>query len=171
LGIHYRSIVRNWRRVSHPEFGKLEFVKTDTALRSFIEDPYYPSNNLWRIKPEREEPEKELKTRLKNFIQHYCYILKAAQIRNNDIVSFENSMGIIQIYNGGIGIVPMQHVPQDWVENFYDDTQAYKAYNYFKEYIHKTEYHGAPSDSWVASDYNILLAIYETVEEDLKKLP
>jgi hypothetical protein len=144
---------------------ELSFIKEATAIKDFKSDPFYPENNHWRIKPSGSETETELTNRLKAYLKHIALILKAAKERNQEIVSFEFSMGPIKIYNGGIGVYSYSIVPDSWKACFYNDSDALRAYNIYNESISTHSYHGAGTGNWVEDDYNILLSIYADLKE------
>ena len=149
--------------------GKLEFLKAKDMLNDFIEDPFYPDNNKWRIKPDTLESEIDLKKRIQNYVKHTTLILKAAMERESKVVSFEFSKGIIKIFNGGIGAVKQNRIPKEWKSTFYNEEQAVIGYKLYKRYLRSTDYKGASSSNWVKGDYYILLSLYKNISEDIKK--
>ena len=145
---------------------KMKFVLVGEALKNYHEDPFYPANNDWRIKPQHAEDLIALSERLSGYFKHNLYILKAAKERKSEVVSFSFSQGIIKIYNGGIGIQQLQNVPDSWANTYYNNSDALKAYKLFDEYLQSSHYRGAGTGDWIDDDYNILLGIYA----DFKKM-
>jgi hypothetical protein len=144
---------------------ELDFIKEGSVMKDYKSDPFYPDNNLWRIKPTRHESNSELTDRFAAYLKQVGLVLKAAKERDQDIVSFEFSQGPIKIYNGGIGINPYSIVPQSWKACFYDDSNALRAFNIYFDYLKMDSFHGAGSGNWVEDDYNILLSIYAGLKE------
>lgn len=137
------------------------YLKQFQPLKSFKDDPFYPDNNHWRLKPTTAEDTSQLTKRLLNYLKHLALIMNAAKERNLSVVSFQSSMGPVKIYNGGIGIVPFEFVSNAWKETYYDSSNARIAYNLFKDYLGKNRhYEGAMTGDWVLDDYHILLSIY-----------
>lgn len=136
------------------------FSEYTRPLEKFWEDPFHSKNNNWRLKPTFAENDKQLEAKVINYIQHNCYILKAATDRDQAIVSWQFSEGIIRIYNGGIGIVSTSYIPQSWINTFYSKEDAMKAYNLYESYLRANSYKGANTGKWVKDDYNILISIY-----------
>lgn len=167
--------ITDYKNISNQEYLSLQinnigicsFTRMDSMLADFKHDPFYPANNLWRIKPEKEENKKELNERLLNYVQHTLYVLKAALERKSNVVSFENSQGIIKIYNGGIGIKKEKNIPEMWKSGFYNEEQAMMAYELFRLSLDKTKYKGATSGNWVKDDYKILLTLYRTISKEV----
>lgn len=136
------------------------FIREAKTLKNYKEDPFYPANNLWRLKAQKSENKIQITDRLGNFFKHTAYILKASEERKQNVVSFEFSLGIIKIYNGGIGIEEWYNVPQSWKETFYNENEALIARDLFSNYLQKSNYHGASTGNWVKDDCDILTSIY-----------
>ena len=143
----------------------MKFIKASESLKDFKNDPYYASNNQWRIKPKQSESSIELKKRLANYFKHLALILKAAKDRKQDVVSFEFSQGPVKIYNGGIGIYPYNIIPEYWKDSFFDEANASAAYLNYEEYLKTNTYKGVGIGKWIEDDYNILLSIYADFSE------
>jgi hypothetical protein len=137
-----------------------KYRKTSSPLRRYKDDPFYPDNNDWRMKPSAPENDEALKKRLAAYFKHLSLLLKAAKERESQVVSFEYSQGCVKIYNGGIGIHSWSIVPDEWKDTFYNEEDAQKAYGIFEQYLENTSYKGAAVGDWVTDDYNILLSIY-----------
>lgn len=141
--------------------------QNDLEVQSDFElDPYYPDNNVWRIKPIRAENPQQIQDRLGNYMKHLAYILKQASDQKLRSVSFEFSQGIVKIYNGGIGIHPISIVPITWINTYYSKEQALLSYKMFESYLRSSNsYKGASTGEWYKDDYNILTSIYGDLKE------
>lgn len=159
---------KKYLTLEYSNLGKFEFLAYQAMLKNPINDPFHPANNEWRIKPKKEESELELKQRLENYVKHYTCILKASMERDEDILSFEKSMGIIKIYRSGIGVIKEANVSDTWKACFFNDEQAEQTRTYYREYLTKDKFKGARSGSWVKDDYEILLNLYRKIHEDIK---
>lgn len=140
------------------------FLKEAKLLKNFKEEPFYVENNLWRNKAIAHENKAQLMERLGNYFKHMLYLLKAADERQLEVISFEYSLGIIQIYNGGIGIHEMQVIPQEWKDTYYDQENLQEVYDLYRNYLEKDSYRGAGTSNWVKDDYTILLSIYNDLK-------
>ena len=143
---------------------QLKFIRVNKPLKDFHEDPFYFKNNAWRIKPGTKETTAQLEERLANYFRHLAYILKAANERKQNVVTFQFSLGIVKIYNGGIGIYPLTIIPKTWMDTYYDNADATSAYYLFRNYLMNHSYGGAGIGKWIEDDYNILLSIYADAE-------
>ena len=143
----------------------LKWVEEVPMLENFKEDPFYADNNKWRQQPDDKENEEQIKQRLLNYVLHFAYILKAASERKQDVVSFAHSLGIIQVYRGGVGAVSMSDIEDNWINCFYDSEDAKKAYDLFALQLGNTSYNGGTTGEWIKDDYNILMTIHEDIED------
>ncbi|WP_221391645.1 hypothetical protein [Dyadobacter sp. NIV53] len=130
-------------------------------MEKYQEDPFYPSNNAWRVKPSAVESDKQIRSRLIRYLSHSAYLLKAADTRKQQIISWEFSKGIIKIYNAGIGMIPKDQMPEVWINSFHSPEDALKAYDMLDDYLRTTSYKGDATGNWVRDDYNILISILE----------
>lgn len=159
--IENKSTGKQQLTISLPEKNiAMKFVKESEAMKLPAEDPFYATNNKWRVKPLKPENAEQLTERLTNYFKHLALILKAARERKENIVSFGFSMGPVKIYNGGIGIYPYNIVPETWKNTFYNEDDAAKAYSKYQQYLQTNSYKGAGIGEWMEDDYNILLSIY-----------
>lgn len=143
---------------------KYTYYQEAKLLKNFKEEPFHPSNNRWRIKASHEESKQEIIDRLGEYFKHMAYLLKAADERNLKVISFEYSMGIIRIYNGGIGIVPVENIPQIWKDTYYSEDQVKLAHFLYEFYLDNFKYNGAGTGDWVKDDYTIMLNIYNDLK-------
>jgi hypothetical protein len=138
------------------------FAKAFDLLAQFKEDPFYPENNTWRIKAQKSEGTEELHARLANYFRHLAYLLKSASERKQSFISFVYSQGPVQIYNGGIGILP--NYPESWAKPYYNYDEAEAAYQMFGVYLKNAQYQGVGTGDWYKDDYEILTNIYGDVK-------
>jgi len=144
---------------------KQKYVQESKLLKNFKEEPFYAENNLWRIKPKQLESKHQVIERLGNYFKHVAYILKAADKNDLQVVSFRHSLGVVKIYNGGIGVHTFDIIPQTWKNCFYNDDQALMAQELFSSYIQTDDdYSGPGTGDWVKDDYTILLSIYNDLK-------
>jgi len=142
-----------------------KFVQESKLLEKFKEEPFYSENNLWRIKPNEAETKQQIIDRLGNYFKHIAYILKAADKRDLQVVSFRQSMGIVKIYNGGIGIHEFEIIPETWKNCFYNQEEALMVHELFSDYLQTdADFSGPGTGDWVKDDYTILLSIYNDLK-------
>lgn len=153
----------NGQRVMSFDFGRKQamlLLEDGKPILDFQDDPFYWTNNQWRIKPTKPENKRQLVRRLRNYLLHTAYVLKAAQIREKRRVSLEFSDGIAKLYNVGIGIVKPDKIPQTWIDGFYSREDAIKAYDIYEDYLLNAKHKKSRTGKWIRDDYNILVDIH-----------
>lgn len=143
--------------VSFAGFGK--------SMESFKLDPYYSVNNQWRERPAKAETKQEVLARLRNYLLHTACLLNAADVRNQQFISWEFSKGIIKIYRGGIGMISRDEIPERWISHFHSKEDAILAHAILDDFLKTTTYKGQSTGNWVKDDYKILITIYERLEK------
>ncbi len=145
---------------------ELRFIEEATKVRDYKMDPFYSDNNRWRQKPQKKETNEEIRSRLLNYILHYAYLLNASLERNETVFSFEHSKGLIKVFQGGIGAIKKNRISKLWINCFYDEADAMKAYYLFNSYLGKDGvYKGQSTGDWVKDDYVILMALYSEIKK------
>ncbi len=137
-----------------------KYIKTAAPLQNYRNDPFYLTNNLWRLTPKSEEDSARVRERLANYFKHLALLLKAAKERKQTVVSFVFSQGPVMIYNGGIGRLPYDKIKPYWKNGFYNGESAQYAYQLFGNYLSEGHYIGAGTGDWIEDDYRILMSIY-----------
>lgn len=148
-----------------------KWVRESGPMEESERDPFHPSLNKWRARPDSKESDAEIRQRLVNYLDHFAAILFAADHRDQDVVSFRHSLGIIKVYRGGIGRIPVSRIPAEWIDCFYDREDAMSAYRLFGRYLSGETYKGGTTGSWIKDDYRILRKIRQLMEEDEEAIP
>ncbi len=143
---------------------KQKFTLQEKLLENYKEEPFYFSNNEWRIKALKEENRQELLNRLGNYFKHITYLLKAADKRDLQVISFEYSLGVIKIYNSGIGIEEDNFIPENWKNIFYSKKQYEEARIIYQNYLSLDDSSFPASGDWVKDDYTLMLSIYNDLK-------
>jgi hypothetical protein len=151
----------NFLVLTDPQNHMKQFGAFGRKLEAYPEDPFYPANNLWRSKPAAAENKQQILARLRGYLLHSAYLLKAADVRKQQIISWEFSKGIIKIYRSGIGIVKREDIPVQWMSNFHSEQDALFAHAILEDFLLTTSYKGEATENWVKDDYNILMSTYE----------
>jgi hypothetical protein len=73
-------------------------------------------------------------------------------------------MGIIKIYNSGIGIEEDMYIPENWKNIFYDTKQYKETRAIFNNYLSSQDLSFPSSNDWVKDDYRIMLSIYNDLK-------
>jgi hypothetical protein len=125
-------------------------------------DPYYPSNNRWRIKPAHKESEPEIRERVKGCVRFYALYFRDHIKRHKKVIEFIGLPEIFTWYNGGIGLPVKGEISESWVNCFYNRDQAAKGYDILKNLIEVYEFDwptGTPG--WHYRTHSVLEQMYE----------
>ncbi len=142
------------------------FKSIGKAIDNPEEDPFHPSNNLWRIKAEQKETDDAIKARLINYLEHLSLTLWAAVERGQANVNLEHAQGIVKVYKGGIGALKPDDIDKNWINCFYDDEDAMKGYELFKSNLKRRKnLKGQSSGIWALDDHTILKDIIERIKK------
>jgi hypothetical protein len=137
----------------------LEFKYTSQSIihNQPEEDPFYPVNNLWRIKPAKPESPGEIKKRVKNFVHFWMLFFKDNHLRHETDISYIGLPSCLVWYNGGIGLQQEFDIDKKWIDCFYSEKQAREAYALLGQVISsKTLKWPEHPTSWVKQLYEVL---------------
>jgi len=124
------------------------------------EDPFYPSNNSWRIKPQAPESPSQIRSRLKACVHFYALFFKDNFQRRASDISFIGLPSCFVWYNGGIGLTPMIELDRKWKECFYSEDQAVSAYGMLNDVMQKHNLKWPKhADSWIEETQAVLVQI------------
>jgi hypothetical protein len=139
----------------------ISFSSDGLARRRFSDDPFYPSNNQWRIKPSSPETDEQIVNRMKQCVHFYSLFFLDNNQRQETDISFIGLPNCFQWYNGGIGLVDKLDLDKKWIDCFYSEKQALRGYDMLKTLIekHSLKWPDNPT-SWIRETHEILDQIY-----------
>lgn len=128
-----------------------------------VQSPFYPANNRWRIRPAQPESDLEIKERLKEnlhfFVLFYDHMIRSAA----KTVSFSGFPSCFRWYSGGVFLQKKEDIPQQWIDCFYNQAQAMKAYAQAEKLMtHKYE--------WPKNEHNWLKLNVAVLKQMEKKM-
>jgi hypothetical protein len=133
-------------------------LKSDAIVhRQAAEDPYYPSNNKWRIKPPARETRDQLRQRIKGCVHFYALFFSDNHKRQATDISFSGLPSCFEWYNGAIGMQSKSGLDKRWIACFYSEDQAYTAYDIVADELgkHNLKWPEHPT-SWVKQTGEVL---------------
>jgi hypothetical protein len=137
------------------------FKKIAQPLKNHLDDPYHPINNTWRLKPAQEETTAQLHQRIGNYLKHVAQILTAAKEREQHQVSFEFSVGMLKLFQTGIGAYKLESLPAYWNDGYFNEDQALKAYQIYNKYLEQIPLTKEPAAKWMEYDRELILKASE----------
>lgn len=138
-------------------------LKSDAIVhRRLLEDPYYPSNNRWRVRPATKETHEQLRRRVKECVHWYALFFTDNHRRQATDISFSGLPSCFEWYNGGIGMQSRSGLDKKWIGCFYSEDQAYTAYGMIADELakHELKWPEHPT-SWVKQTGEVLQQLTE----------
>jgi hypothetical protein len=121
------------------------------------EDPFYPANNQWRIKPLASESNEQIRQRVRQFVHFFALFYWDCYRKSETELSFSGLPCCFEWYNGGIGMQTQGELDQRWIHCFYSDDQAFKGYEMLGSLLdtHELKWPQNPT-SWVQQTAQVL---------------
>jgi hypothetical protein len=132
--------------------------------KNYADDPFYYSNNIWRIKPKQPETDDAIKERLKKCIAFYITFFKDNLKRDENKISFYGLPSCFTWYQGGIYIKDEERLDANWVNSFYNHEQAMKAHKIMVDLITKKYDWDKEEKNWVKQSTPVLQQMLDSLK-------
>lgn len=106
----------------------VEYEGEGFSHKTLEEDPFYKSNNGWRIKPNTSETDAELRKRIAAMLHFWVLYYDHSINAGLKVVNFAGLPTPYRWYAGGIYLKKEKELLQNWFDCFYNRGQALKAY-------------------------------------------
>lgn len=136
-----------------------KYVGQTFVHKVITDDPFYPANNTWRMKPASSETDEAIRKRVKGCVKFYMLYFADAIVRDSSMISFTGLPGCFKWYSGGIGIINAKELPDSWMDCFYNKQQALKGQALMEEVIVE-KYDWPYSNHWVIQTAFVLQQVY-----------
>ncbi len=141
----------------------LKFVSDAKRYKDVKNDPFYISNNKWRIAPGSLETGAAIKQRLKDNLQFFILFYKDAIARRAELVSFYGFPSCLKWYAGGIYLQKDKEISEKWEACFYSKAQAKKAYTIMDGVLSK-KYTWPKGTNWIKQNLFVLEQMYKQLQ-------
>lgn len=121
-----------------------------------MDDPFYTANILWRIKPTSPETDHAIRQRLKDCIHFFVLFYEEKINAEVKTVSFVGLPSCFNWYSGGITLQQENALQQKWVDCFYNNQQAMKAYAFADKLISKKYDWPKKENNWLKLNVAVL---------------
>ena len=125
-------------------------------------DPFYPDNMLWRLRPDNPEKDSAIRERVKQCIWFYALYFRDCIKRKKESINFLGLPMIFKWYSGGIGLPDKTKLHESWIACFYNRKQAMRGYELLRDLITENEFNwekGAPD--WIYQTHSVLEQMYQ----------
>ncbi len=124
--LHFR-IDGNELQLKMPDGSLAYFESKPLPAADALENPFTAESNRWRIPAGKKETDAEIRSRLINHCKFWeAYFTWALQGKYS-FVDVRSTPTPIKIYGNGFGLKPLNELPQQWVDYFYDTADCRKA--------------------------------------------
>jgi len=142
----------------------MEYRADGKMQKQLTDDPFYGTNNQWRIKPKKAETDEQIKKRVMDCVQFYYKLLmdKAAK-ENKSVATFVGLPEIFTFYDGMITVLRTEKLSDKWINCFYNKEQAIKAQALLEDMITKKYNWDKKEPNWLKKDAAVLKQIYDNL--------
>jgi hypothetical protein len=131
------------------------------AHANMLNDPFYPTNNKWRIHPQRAESDSELRERVKACIRFYALYFRDHILRHRTEINFAGLPSCFIWYNRGIGLYEIDALPTAWKRCFYSTQQAVKGRDIIQQLFNKYNFNWPKeTPGWFYDTHSVLEQMY-----------
>ena len=128
-------------------------------------DPFYPANNLWRVKPTRSETDSFIKKRVINCVLFYQKFFADNADRAAPSISFYGLPTCFKWYSGGISLINQDKLGQKWMNCFYNKAQAIQGQQLVDKVISKKYQWNKKESRWVKQSADVLLQMTDSLRK------
>ena len=142
----------------------LKYVADGKKHSNLSDDPFYPANNTWRIKPGKQETDKEIKKRVINCVLFYNKFFQDNADRNAATISLYGLPTCFKWYSGGISIIKKEKLGQKWMGCFYNKDQAIQGQQLLENSISKKYNWNRSETKWVRQSADVLRQMADSLK-------
>jgi|GEM_PF-5792687 len=142
---------------NNAENGKeVEYIADGFLHKDLKDEPFYPVNLQWRIKPKAPENDAALHKRIKNYL-HFFYLYHFDNIeRNEAFMPFYRLPSSLKFSGGAIYLTKEKELDKNWTNIFYNDADASKAYTILDKMISKKYVWNEKERDWRKQNAGVL---------------
>lgn len=142
---------------------KTEYQADAKVQPNIADDPFYASNNQWRVKPAKAETDSAIKVRTEQCVLFYAKFLADNAARGGNIISFAGLPSCFKWYRGGVSVTTKEKVEDKWLNCYYNKEQAYKAHALLEGIISKKYKWNKEENNWVKQSADVVYQMYDTL--------
>ena len=142
----------------------VKYIADGKRHGNISDDPFYPANNKWRIKPSHAETDSAIKQRVIQCVLFYNKFLQDNVDRQSTVISFYGLPSCFKWYTGGISIVNKEKIGPKWIACFYNRDQAIQGQQLLENIISKKYNWNRNETNWVKQSADVLLQIADALK-------
>ena len=141
-----------------------KFVADGKVSKTVIDDPFYPANNKWRLKPSKSENDAAIKQRIIECVLFYSKFFKNNADHGYSTISFYGIPTCFKWYNGGISITNKDKLAEKWIDCFYNKAQAIQGQQLLEKFITKKYNWNKAEPKWTKKSADVLLQMADSLK-------
>ena len=141
-----------------------EYVADGKKHSILTDDPFYPSNNKWRVPPAHAETDSAIKKRVISCVVFYSKFFKDNVDRGFSTISFYGLPTCFKWYAGGISIINKEKIDEKWIACFYNKLQATQAQQLLENIISKKYKWNKDQHQWVRQSADVLRQMADSLK-------
>ena len=129
---------------------EFQFGAEGIAHKNPRNDPFYPDNIKWVIKPSKKEDSLQIRKRVRDCVRFYALYFRDNIKRRRTSISFEGLPDAFDWYDGGMGLPARDLVSNAWIGCFYNEDQSLQGWEVLNKLMKDVDFDwpkGAPN--WV----------------------
>lgn len=142
----------------------VKYIADGKKHSNLADDPFYPANNKWRIKPAQPETDSGIKKRVIECVLFYNKFFQDNADRKAATISFYGLPTCFKWYSGGISIINKDKIGQKWVDCFYNKEQAIKGQQLLENVIFKKYNWNRSETKWVKQSADVLRQMVDSLK-------
>ena len=142
----------------------VKFLADGKKYINNLNDPFYPANNKWRIKPAHVETDSAVKHRVIECVLFYNKFFQDHVNRKLPVISFYGLPSCFKWYQGGISIINKAKMSPKWMDCFYNKDQAEQGQQLLENIISKKYNWNRNEANWVKQSADVLLQVADSLK-------
>ena len=140
-----------------------KYVADGKKTKLLNDDPFYPANNKWRLKPFKSENDAAIKQRIIECVLFYSKFFKNNADHGFSTISFYGIPTCFKWYNGGISITNKDKLAEKWIDCFYNKAQAIQGQQLLEKVITKKYNWNKAEPKWTKKSADVLLQMADAL--------
>jgi hypothetical protein len=143
----------------------LKFIAPGKRFKDANDEPYFLENNRWRIKPKNKESDSAIHQRLKENLYFFILFYKSALAKDDKAVSFWGLPSCFKWYGGAIFLKKKEELKENWINCFYNETQAMQAYALADKLLSQKYNWPKNEHNWLKLNLAVVQLMYKKLDE------
>ncbi len=143
------------------DFILVKFSSDGRVRKKPSDDPFYPSNNQWRIRPVQPESTELIRGAHKKLYSLFLAVLSRQLFKTGNDCCLWRLPCCFNWFNGAIELQDMIELDQRWINCFYSKEQAWKGYDMIRNALNTKTLNWPKHKTWVYQTGNVLQQLYD----------